>query len=312
MSTKQAETGKLFGELWPAYTDEQFKFSVELLGRRFRENGFDMNWFKGKKCLDIGCGGGRYSIALSSFGAEHVIGMDVGEAGIADAKKRAADIGLTNVEFRVGSVLELPFPDETFNCVLFSGILQHTERPVRALKEIGRVTKSGGMFYSLTYSTEGVRWNLVQMLRHVAQRSGFADLDKAVALAGFPANKRRTYLDDLFVPMIDFYSWERLEDMIQNAGFSRVERWKKGRLDHEENLNEYRKDLDGFRAVMSAAAGMETANKTVLTAAKNLCEQTIAYVDGVMADVKSGSLTEADAMKVLIGQGHHRVVAWKT
>jgi len=38
------------------------------------------------------------------------------------------------------------------------------------------------------------------------QRIGFAAMDAAITAAGLDVNRRRTYLDDLFVPYIDFYS----------------------------------------------------------------------------------------------------------
>jgi ubiquinone/menaquinone biosynthesis C-methylase UbiE len=313
-ATQQTETatGKLFGDLWPAYDDTQFKFSVGLLAKRFIENGFDMDWFKGKKCLDIGCGGGRYSIAMSGFGASHVTGIDVSETGIPDARKRAADMGLTNVEFMVGSVLDLPFPDNSFDCVVFSGVLMITQHPVQALKEIARVMKSGGMFYSLTYATEGVRWPLVEILRPITQAAGLAAIDKAISDAGLSAPKRRTYLDDLFCPVIDFYSWECLKDMLEDSGFSNIDRWKKGRLDHEENMAEYIKDLEGFLALMDSAAKGADAHKELLTEGATFCRAAVEYVKGVQALVEKGQMTEAEAMHITIGQGHHRVVAWKS
>jgi SAM-dependent methyltransferase len=237
--------------------------------------------------------------------------MDIGEAGITDAKKRAADMGLPNVHFQVGSALDIPFPDSSFDCVIFSGVIQHVERPMRALREIGRVTKPGGMFYSLTYATEGVRWPMIQMLRPIVQRVGFETMDKAVGIAGLPANRRRTYLDDFFVPMIDFYCWERLSDMMKHVGFSKIERWKKGRLDHEETLATYKRDLEGFQSVMHAAAGTQSDHTALLEAAVTVCDACVKYVSDMEKEVKNGVLSEPEAMNLVVGQGHHRVVAWK-
>jgi 2-polyprenyl-3-methyl-5-hydroxy-6-metoxy-1,4-benzoquinol methylase len=58
-------TGELFGNLFAAFDQENFLRSVSLFEKRFRENEFDVSFFQGKKCLDLGCGGGRYSIATS-------------------------------------------------------------------------------------------------------------------------------------------------------------------------------------------------------------------------------------------------------
>jgi SAM-dependent methyltransferase len=120
--------------------------------------------------------------------------------------------------------------------VCCSGVLQHTARPVATLQEISRVLKPGGRVYMLVYATEGVRWPLVQMLRPLAQRIGFVAIDAAITADGIPVNKRRTYLDDLFVPYIDFYSWPALHDLLMAAEFEHVERWVAARFDQEEDL----------------------------------------------------------------------------
>ncbi len=50
-------TGSLFGDLWHRYGDDLFENSVNLFTARFKANGFDLKWFRGKRCLDAGCGG---------------------------------------------------------------------------------------------------------------------------------------------------------------------------------------------------------------------------------------------------------------
>ena len=111
----EARTGRLFGDLWHKLDDEQFEQSVALFARRFEANGFDLSWLKGKRCLDAGCGGGRYSIAMARLGAREVIGVDVSEQGIENARLRGRD--LSNLRFKVASVLELPFEDDSFDFV---------------------------------------------------------------------------------------------------------------------------------------------------------------------------------------------------
>ena len=163
---------------------------MKLLQDRFAENDFPLGWFVGKKCLDVGCGGGRYSLALSSLGVESVTGIDISKESISDARLRAIQLGIENVDFCVGSVTELPFEDESFDCVLFSGVLMHVANPIAALDELSRVVKSRGMLYLLVYATEGVRWPLIQMLRPICQSVGFERLDQAVAMSGLAANRR--------------------------------------------------------------------------------------------------------------------------
>ena len=315
--TKEIEekTGSLFGNLFVAFDDENFKRSVELFRKRFDDNGFDLTYFKGKNCLDLGCGGGRYSIALSLLGANSVVGMDVSETGIADARKRAEKLGITNTTFEVGSAYDLPFKDGQFDCVIFSGVLMHTRYPEKAVEEISRVLNKGGMVYMLVYATEGVRWPLVSMLRNISQKIGFEMFDQALKEASLDVNKRRTYLDDLFVPLIDFYSWERLTDLLSKNGFENIERFKKGRLDHEENITAYYNDLRGFKELFEAGAHLKgkisEADSTLFKGGADICNAVLNYVGSVKEEVEKGKISEEEGKKVVMGQGHHRLTAIK-
>jgi ubiquinone/menaquinone biosynthesis C-methylase UbiE len=312
--TKQNATGQLFGNLFSAYDDKAYVASMELFSRRFEENGFPLNWFKGKRCLDVGCGGGRYSLSMAVLGAKEVTGIDISEGGVRDAQKRAAGMHIENVQFKVGSAEQLPFEANSFDAVIFSGVLQHTAEPCKVLDEVCRVVSPCGMLYLLVYATEGLRWPLVQMLRPIAQMTGFDFMDEAVALAGLAVNQRRTYLDDLFVPYIDFYSWPGLRGMLKERGFEKIERWSRGRLDHEENIETYRKDLLGFLDVFTAAITLASERKhrelEIFRNAERIIKAVLNYVDGVR-NIKSDWLDEKTVRELTIGQGHHRVIAWK-
>ena len=207
-----------------------------------------------------------------------------------------------------------PFETNSFDAVIFSGVLQHTAEPCKVLDEVCRVVSSCGMLYLLVYATEGLRWPLVQMLRPIAQMTGFDFMDEAVAKAGLPVNRRRTYLDDLFVPYIDYYSWHGLRGMLEERGFGKIERWSRGRLDHEEDIESYQKDLLGLLDVYTAAINLASEKKLkeleILRNAEGIIKAVLNYVDGVR-DIKSDWLDEKTVRDLIIGQGHHRVVAWK-
>lgn len=307
--------GLLFGKLFAAYDDEGFKRSVELFERRFRDAGFDPGWFKGKQCLDAGCGGGRYSIALAHLGASSVDGIDLGEVNIADARRRAAQLQASHVNFHVGSVGALPFANRSFDAVVCSGVLQHTAEPIRVLDEMTRVLRPGGLLYMLVYATEGLRWPLVQMLRPIAASIGFEALDSAVAAAGLPVNRRRTYLDDLFVHYIDFYSWQTLRGLLSERGFEGIERWQKGRLDHEETIAAYATDLRGFLEIFEAAeangAGLTPAQIDSIKAGTAICRQVHGFAKDLSERAAAGQIGADEARRLAIGQGHHRLIAWK-
>ncbi len=86
----------------------------------------------GRTVLDIGCNAGFYSQEMKRRGADHVLGIDTDERYLAQARFAAETAGL-DIEFRQLSVYELPTLGETFDVVLFLGVLYHLRYPLLAL-----------------------------------------------------------------------------------------------------------------------------------------------------------------------------------
>ncbi|EMD33649.1 hypothetical protein CERSUDRAFT_125924 [Gelatoporia subvermispora B] len=100
----------------------------------------------GLAILDVGCGPGTITVDLASrFPKGTVIGLDVVSLPLQDARTYAEERGVTNVEFKEGDVLSLPFADATFDIVHAHQCIQHSGDPVQALREMRRVTRSGGL-----------------------------------------------------------------------------------------------------------------------------------------------------------------------
>jgi ubiquinone/menaquinone biosynthesis C-methylase UbiE len=99
----------------------------------------------GLNVLDVGCGTGdflRLLAPLVSPGA--AVGVDLSETMIAEARQRSAE-NVDNLSFQVGSVLELPFPDASFDRVLATQLLLHVPDPPKALIEMKRVLAASGV-----------------------------------------------------------------------------------------------------------------------------------------------------------------------
>jgi tRNA (mo5U34)-methyltransferase len=86
----------------------------------------------GRSVLDVGCNGGFYSIEMKRRGAARVLGVDSDERYLAQARFAAEVVGV-NVEFGKLSVYQLPSLGETFDVVLFMGVLYHLRHPLLAL-----------------------------------------------------------------------------------------------------------------------------------------------------------------------------------
>lgn len=307
----ESATGELFSTLWPDYDQRLFEESVELFHQRLRLAGFDSSWFQGKRCLDAGCGGGRNAIAMARLGADEVVGVDLGAGGLVDAEQRASD--LDSVRFRQASLLDLPFKDDSFDMVWCAGVLMITADENRALDELTRVLAPRGKLYLLVYATGGLRWPLIQLLRPLAAEIGSGPIEDAISRASLPANKRRTFLDDLFCPVLDFYHWPRLRRMLEDRGFTSIERWKVNvRLDHEADLVAYRIDLEALQLLFETGAGTEGEQQELFSRGRDMVNATVGAIRCFEGRVAAGDLSEDEAMDQVVGQGHHRVLATRS
>jgi ubiquinone/menaquinone biosynthesis C-methylase UbiE len=95
--------------------------------------------------LDVATGTGFTALAFAPH-VQSVIGLDVSPGMLAQARQRAAALGLTNVTFQEGEAENLPFPDAIFDLVTCRVAPHHFLSAPRFLSEAARVLKPGGRF----------------------------------------------------------------------------------------------------------------------------------------------------------------------
>jgi SAM-dependent methyltransferase len=122
----------------------------------------------GDRVLDVGAGFGRHVYECARRGA-HVVALDYAAdevvqtrdtlAAMVEAGEITADklIGVLR-----GDACRLPFPDETFDVVITSEVLEHIQDDVAAIGEMVRVLKPGGRFAATVpaWLPEVVNWRL--------------------------------------------------------------------------------------------------------------------------------------------------------
>ena len=101
----------------------------------------------GEQVLDVGCGTGTLAMEVARrVGREGlVVGIDPSAEQIARACSKAARPNVP-VEFQIGVIEHLAFPDQTFDAVLSTLMVHHLPAPLKrqGLAEIARVLKPGG------------------------------------------------------------------------------------------------------------------------------------------------------------------------
>ncbi|WP_344129217.1 class I SAM-dependent methyltransferase [Saccharopolyspora halophila] len=104
----------------------------------------------GQRVLDLGCGAGRHAFELYRLGADvTAFDHDVEEldnvAAMFAAMKTEDEVPANaQAQTVVGDALALPFPDEHFDVVIASEIMEHIPEDEKAMAELVRVVKPGG------------------------------------------------------------------------------------------------------------------------------------------------------------------------
>ncbi len=100
-----------------------------------------------KDFLDLGCGIGRHTIQFAEKGF-NTSAFDLSEDGIEYAKNWTLEENL-KVDFKIGDMLDLPYEDNMFDCILCMNVVSHTdtEGMKKIINELYRIMKSYGECY---------------------------------------------------------------------------------------------------------------------------------------------------------------------
>lgn len=100
----------------------------------------------GTRLLDCGFGPGTITLNLAEVITRgEVVGVDIEPLQVSRASALARARNVENARFEVADVYSLPFPDASFDAVFEAHTLEHVREPRRALVEMRRVLKPGGI-----------------------------------------------------------------------------------------------------------------------------------------------------------------------
>lgn len=199
--------------------------------------------------LDAGTGTGLVALlgAVRVGKGGKMIGVDASEQMLAFARKKAAQFGFTQCDFRVGDLHALDFPDATFNVVLSEFALHYTAIE-RSFRELHRVLQPSGALVLQLWAAESsaphkAMWDALAPYR-VPEASG--------PLAALRAQAERSYAFRR-----TYGSADTLKRAVELAGFSSVEA-------HPDEHPIKVANLDAFLEIASASPALN-AEITALT-----------------------------------------------
>jgi ubiquinone/menaquinone biosynthesis C-methylase UbiE len=163
-------------EVAEAYEQQMGRWSRQLAPRLIEFAGVN----EGDRVLDAGCGTGSLSLSIARLTkAAVIVGIDASKGFIEYARAQNSD---PRVRFELGDAQNLSYPDATFDRCLSLLVVNHIPDTPKALKEICRVTKSGGVVATAMWDGTGGNefndrmWNVAVTIdvnvKPAAKRSG--------------------------------------------------------------------------------------------------------------------------------------------
>jgi len=172
----RAESGDLERTLGSPGVHRQWEETYRTAeNERFFEEAFDelvrfLDAPPGAMFLDAGCGVGSHSVRLARRGFS-VTGVDFSPSALDEAAENLRAHGLTDrVRLQREDLLHLSFPDASFDYVLCWGVLMHVPEVERAIDELARVVRPGGMLVISEANAASLHGRLIQALNLVRRR----------------------------------------------------------------------------------------------------------------------------------------------
>ena len=187
------------------YTHRKSKFA-NTLDQIFRKDMYERFVFtiehcepiKGRTFLDVGCGNALYSLELARKGAAKVVGIDISEVMIGLCKKSAENENLADVCTFIQTDLLDYVPGTTFDVSFGIGLFDYISNPLTVLKRMREVSTDKAIMAFPRLWTWRAPVRKVRLARKGC---------------------------DVF-----FYSKAKIEKLLRDAGFSRQEIVKVGKL----------------------------------------------------------------------------------
>lgn len=108
----------------------------------------------GKRVLEIGCGMGLHTELIARAGAD-LSSIDISETSIANTRRRLELKGL-QADVRLCDAERIPFENDTFDFVWSWGVIHHSARTGRVVREISRVLRPSGEARIMVYNRDGL------------------------------------------------------------------------------------------------------------------------------------------------------------
>lgn len=192
----------------------------------------DSIWEDGSLILEAGCGVGAQTKTVAAQNPNsQFISIDISKESITAAQELINAEGVTNVEFQVANIFDLPFEEEYFDHIFLCFVLEHLPNPQEALEKLKAKLKPNGTItliegdHGSTYFHPDSEWanQVIQCQVELQKRNGGdanigRKLYPILEKAGFDEIKvspRQVYVDDSNPAWVEGFTKNTFTAMIE-------------------------------------------------------------------------------------------------
>lgn len=130
---------------WKSLPCKLTEYSLDRIKELLEMTQLRPDFFKGKHCLDAGCGNGRYTYALLKLGAK-VDSFDISQEAVQECRK-------VNPDAFVFDLMDLT-PNPKYDFIFCFGVIHHLLSPYEAFRKLCSQLKEGGTLFLMVYHVE--------------------------------------------------------------------------------------------------------------------------------------------------------------
>ena len=155
-----------------------------------------------KKVLDLACGSGWLSVFLSKYNFD-VTGLDISDAAIKLANQWKEEDKIENVSFIKGDIFEMPFPEKSFDAIVFNSSLEHfrLDQAKSIFKKLSSALNDKGFFFGCFDQVGTGKGDYFELEDHTHVYTD--EMRKGMMLRNFSDDELKSLLSDFDILSFD-------------------------------------------------------------------------------------------------------------
>ncbi len=200
-------------KLFPVFIDNHIKTQLPLL--KSLESPYSIS--DKIDVLIAGTGTGRHPINISQLiENSNVIGIDLSKSSIAYAQRKTNELGIKNLSFYQGDILNLEIIGKKFDLIESVGVLHHMDNPLKGWSVLASILKENGYMKIGLYS-ESARKSVVDTISFIAEKGYKANLEDIRKCRSDIGRLNPSHPMRQLITYNDFYSASETRDLIFNV-----------------------------------------------------------------------------------------------